>query len=74
MSRRKYERSSQSRGKPTRKTALIVTGVSLVFLILDALLSIWGDGFWSAAGGMFGIIGISGLALALVIALFAGRR
>ena len=61
-------------GKPTFRSALVITAVSLLLLLLDVLFSFWGPGLWITAGGILGMIGICGLAQALVIALFVGRR
>jgi len=54
--------------------AIIVTIISLMFLFLGTLLSIWLRGFGSTIGGFFGFIGLTGLAQAVIIALAARRR
>jgi hypothetical protein len=64
----------QSGNKMTLRTAVIVSVASLVCLILGTLLTIWGQRFAVAAGGLFGLIGIAGLAQAVLIALIARRR
>ena len=58
----------------TLRTAVIVTVASLVCLILGTLLTIWGQQFGTVVGGIFGLIGITGLAQAVIIALVARRR
>jgi len=60
--------------KFTLRMAVIVTGASLVCLILGTLLTIWGQRFGTVAGGVLGLIGITGLAQALIIALAALRH
>jgi uncharacterized membrane protein len=64
----------QSGNKMTVRTAAIVSVASLVCLILGTLLTIWGQRFAVAAGGLFGLIGIAGLAQAVLVALIARRR
>jgi hypothetical protein len=64
----------QSGNKMTVRTAAIVTVASLACLIVGTLLTIWGQRFAVAAGGLFGLIGIAGLAQAVLIALIARRR
>ena len=58
----------------TVRTAAIVTVASLACLIVGTLLTIWGQRFAVAARGLFGLIGIAGLAQAVLIALIARRR
>jgi len=74
MSQRNQRPREALSGKPTLKMALAITALSLLLLLLDALLSFWGQGWWITVGGVLGMIGICGLAQALVIALFTGRR
>jgi hypothetical protein len=64
----------QSGNNMTVRTAAIVTVAALACLIVGALLTIWGQWFAVAAGGLFGLIGIAGLAQAVLIALIARRR
>jgi len=58
----------------TARMAIIVTIVSLTFLILGTALSVWLRGIGATIGGFFGFIGLAGLAQAVIIALAARRR
>jgi hypothetical protein len=71
---RKYEHMQQSGNTFTFRTAVIVTVASLICLFLGTLLTIRGPRFAVAAGGLFALIGITGLAQAVLIALVARRR
>ena len=58
----------------TPRMAIIVTIISLTLLILGTALSFWLRGVGATIGGLFGLIGLTGLAQALIIALAARRR
>ena len=58
----------------TLRMAIIVTIVSLTFLILGTAISVWLRGIGATIGGLFGLIGLTGLAQAVIIALAARRR
>jgi hypothetical protein len=74
LNSRKHEHMQHSGNTFTLRMAAIVTVASLVCLVLGTLLTIWGPRFAVAAGGLFGLIGITGLAQAVIIALVARRR
>ena len=58
----------------TMRMALTVTALSLGFLVLGVVFSLWGPERWLTIAGICGMIGITGLAQALLITLFALRR